>query len=55
MDVCRSRMNRAAWNGARNVINQSKIRCKLGTFKPFFYYLSQHNNYQDLIHITSVK
>jgi hypothetical protein len=35
LDVCRSRTNRGHWNLAKIVINQSKIRWALNTFKPF--------------------
>jgi hypothetical protein len=35
LEVCRCRTNRGDWNLARTVINQSKIRWALGTFKPF--------------------
>jgi hypothetical protein len=35
LDVCRHGTNRGDWNLARNVINQSKIRWALDTFKPF--------------------
>jgi hypothetical protein len=35
LDVCRRRTNRGDWNLAKIVINQSKIRWALNTFKPF--------------------
>jgi hypothetical protein len=35
LDVCRRRTNRGDWNLAKIVINQSKIRWVLSTFKPF--------------------
>jgi hypothetical protein len=35
LDICGRIMNRADWNLARRVINQSKIRWTLGIFKPF--------------------
>jgi hypothetical protein len=35
LGVCRSRTNRGDWNLAKIVINQSKIRWALNTFKPF--------------------
>ena len=33
--TCKSRMNRADWNLAKDIINQSKIRWALNTFRPF--------------------
>jgi hypothetical protein len=35
LDVCSSRTNRGDWNLAKIVINQSKIKWALNTFKPF--------------------
>jgi hypothetical protein len=35
LEVCKCTMNRGERNMARNVINQSQIRCELGTFKQF--------------------
>jgi hypothetical protein len=37
LGICESITNRGDWNLARSVINQSKIRLALGTFKPFKY------------------
>jgi hypothetical protein len=34
LGICKRIMNRGDWNLARRVINQSKIRWALGTFKP---------------------
>jgi hypothetical protein len=34
-DICRCITNRRDWNLAKRVINQSKIKWMLGTFKPF--------------------
>jgi hypothetical protein len=35
LDVCKCTMNRGERNLGRNVINQSKLRWALGTFKRF--------------------
>jgi hypothetical protein len=35
LDICKCTMKREDWNLNRNVINQSKIRWELGTFKLF--------------------
>jgi hypothetical protein len=35
LGVCRHIMNRGDWNLAKNIINQSKIRGALSTYKPF--------------------
>jgi hypothetical protein len=35
LGICERMTNRGDWNLARRVINQSKIRWALGTFKPF--------------------
>jgi hypothetical protein len=35
LEICERITNRGDWNLARHVINQSKIRWVLGTFKPF--------------------
>jgi hypothetical protein len=35
LDACRHITNRGDWNLAKHVINQSKSRWALGTFKPY--------------------